>query len=264
MEILDKTIQLPFFWNELAQAERCALLLDYDGTLAPFVVKRNEAKPYPGVAKLLRPLVQSPKCRTVLVSGRPVSEVIALLGVVPHPEIWGCHGWERMLSTGELLRPNLDVEMQLGLGEMQAWAEGEGLGEALEIKPYSIAFHWRGREGTGFHLQMDRVRQQCIEAAKKWPLEFHEFDGGLEIRAAGRNKGTAVEAILQEIDGKDPVAYLGDDKTDEDAFQALGERGLCVLVRPEFRETRADLWVKPPEELLEFLGKWLEACEAKR
>ena len=65
---------------------------------------------------------------------------------------------------------------------------------------------------------------------------MREFDGGIELRAASRNKGDAVRTILSELEPDTPVAYLGDDETDEDAFLALSERGLRVLVRRDWRE----------------------------
>jgi hypothetical protein len=40
----------------------------------------------------------------------------------------------------------------------------------------------------------------------------------------------------------------------------MQDRGISVLVRPEWRQTTAQLWLKPPDELLEFLGLWLQAC----
>ena len=54
-------------------------------------------------------------------------------------------------------------------------------------------------------------------------------------------------------------AYLGDDLTDEDAFDAIKRKGLAVLVRKEERITRADIRLTPPEELLAFLDRWLSA-----
>jgi trehalose-6-phosphatase len=64
---------------------------------------------------------------------------------------------------------------------------------------------------------------------------------------------------MEDIPEGTPVAFLGDDQTDEDAFEMLGERGLKVLVRPEFRDTKADLWLVPPKELLTFLDDWHRA-----
>jgi trehalose 6-phosphate phosphatase len=82
----------------------------------------------------------------------------------------------------------------------------------------------------------------------------------LEIRARAADKGEAVRAFLEEIGADAPIAYLGDDNTDESAFKALQGRGLTVLVRPKWRTTAAQFWLKPPEELLDFLGLWLKNC----
>ena len=82
-------------------------------------------------------------------------------------------------------------------------------------------------------------------------LRLEEFDGGVEMRMADPNKGDAVRTILTEMDVDDaPVAYLGDDESDEDAFRVLQNRGLCVLVRTQWRETAANLWLRPPLQLL--------------
>jgi trehalose-phosphatase len=82
----------------------------------------------------------------------------------------------------------------------------------------------------------------------------------VELRARGFSKQHAVEAVLAETPGDGAVAYLGDDYTDEDAFRAVKPRGLAVLVRPDFRETEADLWIRPPRELAAFLVNWRDAA----
>jgi trehalose-phosphatase len=87
-----------------------------------------------------------------------------------------------------------------------------------------------------------------------------EFDGGLELRVREPNKGTVVRAIRKELPIDCPVSYLGDDLTDEDAFRALKGEGLSLLVRPEYRSTTADAWLRPPEELATFLNDWLRIC----
>jgi len=83
--------------------------------------------------------------------------------------------------------------------------------------------------------------------------------GGLELRVVGIDKGRAVDQILAGSPPEAAAAYLGDDLTDEDAFAALsgrGERVLTVLVREEWRPTRAEVWLRPPGGLLAFLGRW--------
>ena len=79
-----------------------------------------------------------------------------------------------------------------------------------------------------------------------------------------RAKGDAVRTILDEIGPEVPVAYLGDDITDERAFLALGARGLTVLVRPEWRKTAAALWIRPPEGLQDFLTRWMQASRERQ
>jgi trehalose 6-phosphate phosphatase len=90
-------------------------------------------------------------------------------------------------------------------------------------------------------------------------MELFEFDGGIEIRAPEANKGDVVRIMLSEMEPDTPAAYLGDDATDERAFRAMLGLGLSVLVRPRWRPTAAQLWLKPPGELLDFLTRWLDA-----
>jgi trehalose-phosphatase len=94
-------------------------------------------------------------------------------------------------------------------------------------------------------------------------LVLAEFEEGVEIRLRAANKGTAVHDLLSELDPEVPVAYLGDDITDEDAFRSLNDRGLTVLVNAKPRFTAAQIVLKPPVELVSFLNAWIKAAGAK-
>jgi trehalose-phosphatase len=85
----------------------------------------------------------------------------------------------------------------------------------------------------------------------------HAFDGGLELRPKNRGKSDVVQQLLQESSNDTPVAYLGDDLSDEEAFKTLGDRALKVLVREQWRPTLADVHLIPPDELLKFLDQWI-------
>ena len=248
------------FMDEVAQSERNALLLDYDGTLAPFQVDRERAYPYPGVAPLLGSILATGRTRLILVSGRPARDVQRLLGLDPTPEIWGVHGLERLLPSGEYQQRPLSPANRRGLADANAWLEREGMARLAEIKPGSIAVHWRGMEEAAVQELRALLQRHWQPLAAAHDLSLKEFDGGMELRVRGVSKGDAVRTIVSELGDSAPVAYLGDDLTDEDAFGALAGRGLTVLVRSEHRTTLATAWLRPPEELLEFLKQWLRAC----
>jgi trehalose-phosphatase len=255
MQLINDRLDLDEFFEGLARPNRSLLFLDYDGTLAPFRDARDQAFPYPGVVPRLERLMEQPTTRVALISGRWSRDLRPLLGMENPPEIWGCHGLEKPDGT---LR-KLGAETEMSLEEARKWAARAGLADQSEPKPASLAFHWRG-------IKDDEATRIKDAVTARWPLNqqrdgliLKEFDGGLELRPVGLGKDGAVKAILEEIDISTPVAYLGDDLTDEDAFKALGDRGLKVLVRSEPRETLADLRIEPPDELLEFLDRWLKS-----
>jgi trehalose-phosphatase len=126
----------------------------------------------------------------------------------------------------------------------------------LERKLASIALHWRGLPGADIARLDARARDIWEPLAASGALELLSFDGGLELRASGCNKQYAVKTVLSQTGEHSAVAYLGDDMTDEDAFHAVKTRGLAILVRPQFRPTAADVWLRPPDELVAFMRHW--------
>lgn len=246
------------FCAKLRDARRPLLLLDYDGTLAPFTPDRDNAVPYTGLRSILANLIETTDTRVVVISGRSANDLPPLLGLESTPEIWGAHGWERLIPAGVVERFSLPVECHRALDEAETRGRDLSGPSQVERKAASVAVHWRGLAHDE-HERLEHAAREAWEplAAEQPELELKEFDGGLELRALGRDKGTIVELLLEE--GSDCVAYLGDDLTDEDAFAALKGRGLTVLVRPEQRASAAELRLRPPEELFAFLELWTEA-----
>lgn len=259
----DPKSHLDNFFREVGRSRQSALLLDYDGTLAPFRRNRHLAVPYPGIVPLLKRIMDTGCTRMVVISGRRAHEIIPLLQLSPAPEIWGTHGIERLRGDGTYERLELDRVTLNALLDAERWAWNVGLHHLLEHKPGSLALHWRELSKDEVQDIRDKVLQGWGPIAENACLTLEEFDGGIEVRAANRNKGDAVRTILTEMEVNSPVAYLGDDQTDEAAFRALRGRGLSVLVRPQWRETDADIWIRPPIQLSAFLHDWLQAsCQA--
>lgn len=257
MKSLRAELTIENIFKQLALAGKSALLLDYDGTLAPFQEERDEAVPYPGVVELLDEIIETENTRLVIISGRRASDLTALLHLKKNPEIWGSHGNERLMPDGSYKMAQLSKSEVEGLRAASRWALDEGLQDFIEGKPAGLAFHWRGKT----QAQAEEIRKRVVDTwtplLKDFGLKLLDFDGGIELKVAGRDKGNAVMRILKEIDAGSFIAYLGDDLTDEDAFRELNGRGISVLVRRELRKTEADFWIKPPDELLKFLQRWL-------
>lgn len=248
------------FFDRLSRSRERVLLLDYDGTLAPFSFNRERAFPYPTVPELLDCIMSTCQTHVALISGRSAREVPPLLGMTPHPEIWGTCGIERLDADGRYSVAELSPDTELALAEAQAALQHQGLDALCEFKPGAVAVHWR----TLSRSRMEEVRTKAYRAFSpftgKHQLLLSEFDGGMELRLRTRNKGDVVRAMLACHGPAVPIAYLGDDSTDEDAFRALNNSGLTVLVRPTCRFTAAQVWLQPPDELIQFLEKWVQAC----
>ena len=253
--------QVESLLRAVAQAHRSVLMLDYDGTLAPFRKNPEEAFPYPGISEVVQEIVRRGKTRVVVISGRDANEVIPLLNISPRPELWGLHGLQRLNPDGSANLPLLEQGTVSELAAAESWLRYQHLEHTAEFKTGSIAVHWRGLDECEAEAIRGRVLMGWTPLAKYTHLNLLEFDGGVEIRAHRADKGDAVRIILNEMPPGTPVAYLGDDNTDEHAFQAVNARGLSVLVRPRWRKTAAQLWLKPPDELLDLLKQWLQACQ---
>lgn len=261
MRILKPDFSLDGFFARTRCVESRVLMLDYDGTLAPFRVEPADAVPYDGVVPLLDAIQAAGHTRLAIISGRWTQDLLPLIGLRQMPEIWGSHGWERLAVQGEYtIAPigNTALEVLVAADE---WIEQvEALGARCERKPAGVAFHWRGLSNNKISAIRAAIAENWAELERASSLSWHDFDGGIELRATGRDKGNAVTTLVAET-GPDAVfAYLGDDLTDESAFKAMPEGSIAALVRPKIRPTVANLWLKPPTEVVEFLARWHEAA----
>ena len=258
------------FFSTFSAANSTLLLLDYDGTFAPFRVDRFKARPWAGVRELLsriqEPGGSSIETRIVFISGRPASEIGPLLGLERPVEVWGLHGAERLYADGhrELEEPPLATREKLN--ELRAQLKRDSFGGLFEDKPNAVVMHWRGASGIKARQIAEKSRALFKLFSSLQGLQLLEFESGLELRS-GRDKGGAVEAILAdaaENTMNNPVAFLGDDITDEAAFVAVNASRrphITALVKRVHRETAAAVWLQPPGQLRDFLRQWIAACK---
>jgi trehalose-phosphatase len=217
-------------WQHAQTARRRLLLLDFDGTLSPLVVDRSRAQPLASVVELLDRIAANGTTRVAIVSGRPVEELQKLVSGFSGTLV-GEHGWEVQPSGGALKQFELSPTARALLG--QAFELGAAIVESarLERKRASLVVHTRGLApelADAWHLELSEAWFPLLRRAE---LELRRIDGGWELRARGRTKGSAVDDLAEPA-GRPPfVVYLGDDESDEDAFRVIARRGIGFGVR---------------------------------
>ena len=251
---------IPDFWQRVRGERRRFLAVDYDGTLAPFRTERMKAVPVRGTIPLLSQIAADGSTRLVIVSGRPVSELRALLGPLA-VEMVGVHGFEYGDGQGCLRQTEPDRIQKEGLEEAFRRVLRAGFPAAsLERKSASLVFHTRGwPHGED---SADRVRQLWFPLAERHGLFVQEFNGGIELRADGVNKGTALLEFLKTESEGPLVIYIGDDETDEDAFGAISSFGIGIKVGAEGETTKAKGRLPGCTAVREFLRTWRRMTEA--
>lgn len=234
-----------------------ALFLDVDGTLAPVVNRADDAHVPTEVRRLLGDL--SVRLGLVAcVSGRAAADAKRLVGV-GGVFYAGAHGAELLdPTTGEVERaPELEAwkkPVQEFVETLDA-AELRRAGVRLEDKQFIQALHWRGAEDDDEALRLIHAAEA---AARERGFEIHQGRKVLEIRPPiDFNKGVAVTRLILQ-NGVRAAAYVGDDNTDVDAFEAVLQLraqnsidlALCVGVAsdeaPQRLIERADLMVEGP------------------
>jgi len=251
-----KISHVPDFWCRVTAAQSKFLGLDYDGTLAPFKVNPREAYPLAGVRELLYELSEVKDSTLAIISGRPLCELIDLIGDL---KIYfaGSHGYELRCPDGELHRRILRPHQAQGLLKARQSGAALGFTEKMEIKIASIAFHTRGEPAPKAALMERKISEAWSGTAHRHDLELRKFNGGVELRAAGWNKGDIVSEILSlQVSGTFPV-YIGDDETDEDVFVILRNRGLGIKVGTSAATSAAQGGLPNCDAVKKFLETWL-------
>jgi trehalose 6-phosphate phosphatase len=249
---------VPDFWLRVRRAASRFLGLDYDGTLAPFHVERLEARPLPGVKETIQAIHATGSTTVAVISGRPVMEVKHLLGNLGITLI-GSHGFELLCPDGAVLRREPSVKQQEGLSKAQDLARALGAENRLESKIASVACHTRGMSDDLASSLEAQVSAAWIPLGRAHALECRPFNGGIEIRATGWHKGDALADLLAAQPDGTLAVYVGDDDTDEDAFERIQTHGVGIRVGAPNTATTALGALKDCQAVADFLTAWLAA-----
>jgi trehalose-phosphatase len=240
---------------ERTRTGRMLVGLDFDGTLAPIVPVPDDARILPAARAALGVLAARFDTRVAIVSGRGLDDVRRRIGI-DRLYYAGNHGLEidgpevhRVHEEASRARPAL-VECARRLGPLLRTAEGA----LLEDKGLTLSIHFRRvADPEAASAFAERVHALCAD------IEGVRLTDGkmvVEIRPdVPWDKGRATAFLIAQLIPATGIAvFVGDDRTDEDAFRAVGERGEGVIVAdPPPGDTAARSYVRSPGEVTELL-----------
>ena len=224
-------------WQARPHDARPIILTDFDGTLAEFQVDPNTVSLPPSRQILLQKLDKRADLSAGIVSGRRVADLRERVPGTPSMFFAGLHGLEiegpglRFAhSAVALAAPGLNV-----LTKDLRRAVKPLPGVFVEDKTYAVALHLRGASTADRLHATTRFNALAEPLLSEGTVRLQPGDQVLELLPnVDWAKGDAVRAIIRHIEGdtKEPVwpVYIGDDQTDEDAFEEIGTNGLTISV----------------------------------
>ena len=242
--------------KRIEAAENLLIFLDYDGTLAPFNPEPLSAYALPQIEKSLNIITKKNKYYLSLVSGRKLSELQNMLHL-EDANYAGSHGLEIELSFEvEVVYPyqtkKIDTLSKKNYDQVKR--DYQKLDDVkVEDKGFGLALHFNSLEKQKEH---EKKLDSLFAGSAFQLLSGREV---IEVRPEGWDKGKAVDYMTQRIKenfGLDSALriYIGDDRTDEDAFEVLDD-GITVYVKNDSNlNTKAEYYLEDPEDTAKLLN----------
>lgn len=241
--------------GDLLDTEKASVLLDFDGTLSAIVPDPAAATLVEGGAPALARLAE--QCPVAIVSGRELADLRDRVGV---DGLWyaGCHGFELQAPDGTTYvhdaAPGAERALAAAAEELtRSLSAIEGI--LVEHKRFAVAVHYR------------RVAPEHVGAVTA-AVHAQAHQRGLRVTGGRKvvelrpdmdwDKGTALQWILGHLVTPTLPIYVGDDLTDEDAFDAVEAEGISIVVRHDEngdRRTAAHFALPGPEGVRSFLDE---------
>ena len=248
-------------------AHRPALFFDFDGTLSNIVDQPEQAALVDGAAEALRALAA--RYPVAVLSGRDLADIRARVGIAG---LWyaGSHGFEMVAPDGtyhsnETAAQAIDVLRHAADELTGQLADISGV--SVEHKRYAVAVHYRNAAPDA----AGAVRAAVRDIGERSGLKMTAGRKVFELRPnVDWDKGKTLEWILEKVTGGETLPpihggrevpmpiFIGDDLTDEDAFDSVLHDGIGIVVRHTEdgdRATAARYCLNDPEQVREFLDR---------
>ncbi len=249
VKLIDAKVTDSIMSNYALAQKRC-ILLDYDGTLAPFTKIPSHASPSKDVVSFLERLTADKKNEVVIISGRDADTLEEWLGhldlnfVAEHGVLIKYKGENWLTQTTvspdwkERIRPLLQSYVTRCVGSI------------IEEKQNTLAWHYRNTHpGLGFTRSRELLNN-LLQLTANTPVQVIDGNKVLEVRLTGVDKGMTALKVFNHFQ-PDFALCIGDDTTDEDMFKVLENRAFTIKIGS--CSTEANYNIISQAEVLPFL-----------
>lgn len=239
----------------LRSAPPPTILLDFDGTLAPIAADPADARMPAETLSLLKALIRH-RCLVGVISGRSLDQ-LRILVPAPGLILAGNHGMEIEGDGWRFLHEDARAEVPRIERAVETLRPivAKHPGALVENKGLTASLHYRKVSSRLAPLLLEQARGALEKQPELSRLLLVPGRRVLEIRPdVSWDKGRACVLILERTGCRqDRTVYIGDDRTDEDAFRRLPD---AITVRVGLGNTAARYYVEGVDEVTRFL-KWL-------
>lgn len=215
--------------QESVAARTRHLFLDYDGTLREIVSSPPLARPPEELLHLLGGLANAPGTAVHVVTGRDRHTIEEWLGHLP-VHLCAEHGYAVRHPGGSWrIDAAADLSWMPRVRQLLEQVAADVPHSFVEAKVASIAWHYRLAELDYGAWRARELQNMLDESLANEPAEVLVGRAVIEVRAAGINKGNYPTTVLAAA----PAAFvlaMGDDRTDNDLFRAVGDRAWTIQV----------------------------------
>jgi trehalose 6-phosphate phosphatase len=254
-----------------SRGKQIVVFLDYDGTLSPIVDDPDAAYMSDTMRRAVRSVAKH--FLTAIVSGRGRDKVFEFVKLA---ELYyaGSHGMDirgpakasrhaKAKAKRVLFQPASEFLPMIQQVHESLLEKTKCIpGAKVENNKFCVSVHFRCVDEKSWSALADTVKSVLNDYPR---LKLTQGRMVFEVRPSIEwDKGKALEFLLESLGLADcadvlPV-YIGDDRTDEDAFKALRRRGqgVGILVSKYPKETSASYSLQEPAEVMEFLLRLVE------
>jgi trehalose 6-phosphate synthase/phosphatase len=241
--------------EDFNKAGRRCIMLDYDGTLAPYQKVPSLATPSEELLLLLKQLANDPANEVVIISGRDANTLDKWLGHLPLTLV-AEHGasvkyknedWKEQVTMSTEWKDQIRPLMQLFVDRCA--------GSFIEEKKSTLAWHYRNTHPELGFARSRELLNSLMQLITNTSLQAIDGNKVIEVRMIGVDKGATAINLVGNLE-PDFILCIGDDTTDEDMFRLLRDKGYTIRIGRG--NTAAQYTIMSQKDVFPFLKRFLK------